>query len=109
MRLWAGLTLQAAATDRQHALKNALRFTVQAVDAQNCKLARDDGGEPLTVPTPGVAKLFRPTHALTIDSSQALTIQGNVLITEVDHPHFTFRRLITGLGRSPTGACIQVR
>jgi len=83
MLLWAGLALQAAATERQYGLKNALRHTVETVDAQYCKLTREDGGDPLTVPTPDVAKLFRLSHALTIDSSQARTLYGNLLITEL--------------------------
>ena len=109
MLLWPGLALQAAATDRQHRLKNALRHTIETVDTQYGKLTREGGGETLTVPTPDIAKLFRLCHALTTHSSQARTIYGGVLITEVSHPHFSLRRLIVALGRSPTGELIQVQ
>ena len=107
MLLWPSLALQAAATDRQHQLKNALRHTLESVDAQHCKPVRENG-ETLTVPTPDVAKLFRLVHAITYDSSQARTLYGGIRLTELDHPHFFLRRLIVGLGRSPTGGCVQV-
>ena len=67
--LWPGLELQAGVTDRKHGLKNALRHKVQTVDANHCKLTREDGGDPLIPPTPDVARLFRLVHALTVDSS----------------------------------------
>ena len=57
MLLWPGLALQAASTNRQHNLKNALRHTIEAVDTQYCKLTRANG-ETLTVPTPDVSELF---------------------------------------------------
>ena len=108
MLLWPGLALQAAATDRQHQLKkNALRHTIESVDAQHCKLVRENG-ETLTVPTLDVAKLFRLVHAITYDSSQARTLYGGIRLTELENPHFSLRRLIVGLGRSPTGALVQL-
>ena len=35
MRLWPGLVLQAVSTNREHAMKNALRFEVSTVDNSN--------------------------------------------------------------------------
>ena len=55
-----------------------------------------------------VAGLFRPTHALTIDSAQARTLMGGVRVVETNHSFFSLRRLIVALGRSPTGACVQM-
>ena len=108
MHLWPSLLLQAATTDRTHALKNALRFEVSAVDTQQCTLCRESG-EPLVVPTPQVPILFRLVHATTYDSSQALTFLNGIRLTELEHPHFSLRRLIVGLGRSPTGSLVQVK
>ena len=100
---WPGLELQAGKTEGE--IKNGIRFTVQSVDLFNCVLK---GHAIFTMATASVAELFRPTHALTIDSSQARTLMGGVKIVETDHSFFTLRRLIVALGRSPTGACVQV-
>ena len=105
MLLWAGLEIQAGATDRKHGLKNALRHQIQSVDAHHCTVQRE--GEVMVVATRDVPKLFRLTHALTIDSSQALTIHGNILIVETDRCFFSPRRLIVAIGRSPSAQCVQ--
>ena len=67
------------------------------------------GETSLTLPTPEVAGLFRLMHALTIDSSQSLTLQGRVLLAESDHCHFSLRRLIVALGRVPMADMIHVQ
>ena len=95
-------------TDRKYGRKNALRHNVLTVDAEYCKIAREKG-DPFTVPTPDMARLLRLTHALTIDSSQARTIFGNVVVVETDHPLFSLRRLIAALGRSPKACNVQVQ
>ena len=77
------------------------------MDVQWCTLAR--GETRLTIPTVEVAGLFRLTHALTIDSSQSLTLQGRVLVVESGHKHFSLRRLIVALGRVPRADMIHVR
>ena len=89
MRLWPVLRLSAGQTNRKHGLKNALSWLVESVNIEWCTLAR--GETRLTIPTTEVAGLFRLTHALTIDSSQSLTLQGRVLLVETDHPHFSLR------------------
>ena len=83
---------------------------METVDALNCTLVKETSTNPLTVTiaTASVAIYFRPIHALTIDSSQARTLMGGVRVVETSHSFFTLRRLIVALGRSPTGACVQV-
>ena len=76
MWIWPGIELQAVKTDRNHGLKNALPHTVPEIDAKNCKLSRAKG-EPFTVRTDEMFKLFSLTYALTIDSSQARTLMGD--------------------------------
>ena len=107
MLLWPGLKIVAGLTNRKHGLKNALGWVVQEVDHAWCTVAR--GETRLTIPTVEVAGLFRLTHALTIDSSQSMTLQGRVLVVESDHPHFSLRRLIVALGRVPRADMIHVQ
>ena len=107
MRLWPGLNIHAGGTDRKHGLKNALSHVVESVGVEWCTIAR--GETRLTIPTSQVAGLFRLVHALTIDSSQSLTLLGRVLIVEAGHCHFSLRRLIVALGRSPTASMIHVQ
>ena len=107
MRLWPVLILQAAATNRECALQNALRVEVSTVDQQQCTLLRE-GGAPLTIPVQQVPTYFRLVHAITYDSSQARTLFNGIKLTELDHPHTSLRRLIVGLGRSPKGEDVQV-
>ena len=112
MKLWPGITLQAAVTDRKH-LKNALRYQVLEVTEETCSLARvnDEGkgvGEQFTMPTPEVPKKLRLTYAITYDSSQARTLYGHVRLVQTDHMHMTLRRLIVGLGRAPAGIQLEV-
>jgi hypothetical protein len=97
------MELQAGKTEGE--IKNGIRFTVETVDIFNCRFR---GESTFTIATVSVAELFRPTHALTIDSSQARTLMGGVKVVETGHSFFTLRRLIVALGRSPTGACVQV-
>ena len=107
MRIWPGLHVHAGGTDRKLGLRNALSHVVESVSAEWCTLARDS--TRLTVPTSQVASLFRLTHALTIDSSQSLTLQGRLLILEADHRHFSLRRLIVALERSPSRDLINLQ
>jgi hypothetical protein len=101
---WPGLELQAGKTEGE--IKNGIRFTVETVDMFNCQLKGPTA--TFTLATVSTAELFRPTHALAIDSSQARTLMGGVKVVETGHNFFTLRRLIVALGRSPTGACVQV-
>jgi len=101
---WPGLELQAGQTDKL--MKNGIRHTVVSVDRDECRLLT--GGTELAMGTALVAGLFRPTHALTIDSAQARTLMGGVRVVETNHSFFSLRRLIVALGRSPTGACVQM-
>ena len=59
------MELQAGKTEGE--IKNGIRFTVETVDIFNCRF-RGEG--TFTMATASVAELFRPTHALTIDSSR---------------------------------------
>ena len=112
MKLWPGLVLQSATTDRKH-LKNALRYAVAASTVETTQLVRvnDAGtavGEPFSLPTAEVPAKLRLCHAITYDSSQARTLYGNVRLTQTSHPHMNLRRLIVGLGRAPKDAQIEV-
>ena len=51
---------------------------------------------------------MRLTHAFTYFSAQARTIYGPLRLYQTDHPHFTLRHLIVGLGRAPNGASVEV-
>ena len=69
MKLWPGLVLQSATTDRKH-LKNALRYAVAASTVETTQLVRvnDAGtamGEPFSLPTAEVPVKLRLTHAIT--------------------------------------------
>ncbi len=111
MKLWPGIVLQAATTDRKH-LKNALRYKVQEVTSESIQLARvdDEGvvGESFSLPTDDVPGKLRLTHAITYDSSQARTLYGNVRLTQTSHPRMNLRRLIVGLGRAPASEQMEV-
>jgi len=107
IRLWPGLILRAGCTNRKLGLRNALSHVVESVDAEYCVLERE--GVRLTLPTQSVAGLFRMTHSLTIDSSQSMTLQNHVLIVESNHPHFTLRRLLVALGRSPSRHLVHMQ
>ena len=108
MWIWPGLQIQAAKTDRKHGLKNALPHAVLEADDTTCTLSRENG-DTFTVPTADMTKLFRLTYALTIDSSQARTLMGRVLVVETDHKFFSLRRLIVALGSSPKACNVQVQ
>ena len=112
MKLWVGVVLQAATTDRKH-LKNALRYKVIIVTKETTELVQcDDRGEavgkPFSLPTADVPASLRLCHAITYDSSQARTLYGNVRLTQTSHSRMNLRRLIVGLGRAPEGAQIEV-
>jgi hypothetical protein len=112
MRLWPGLVLQAAITDRKH-LQHALRYQVLATtDAQTELVKIDDEGktkeEPFAMPTSEVPEKMRLTHAMTVDSSQARTLYGAVRLTQTSHPHMSRRRLIVALGRVPDGSMLEI-
>ena len=112
MRLWPGILLQSAVTDRKH-LKNALRYKVEEVTKDTTLLTRvnDEGevvGEQFSMPTAEVPMKLRLTYAITYDSSQARTLYGNVRLVQTDHYHMTLRRLIVGLGRAPEGCQLEV-
>ena len=107
MRIWPGLVLSGGATNRKLGLRHALTYTVETVDADWCTLRREDTS--ITIETSQVASAFRLRHAITIDSSQSLTLHGKVLIVEASHGHFSLRRLIVALGRSPSHELVYVQ
>jgi len=112
MKLWPGIVLQAAMTDRKH-LRNALRYKVLQVNQETCSMAHinDEGeiiGIQFTMPTTEVPQKLRLTYAITYDSSQARTLYGRVRLVQTDHAHMTLRRLIVGLGRAPEGQQLEV-
>ena len=111
-KVWPGLVLQSAVTDRKH-LSNALRFRVLAASADRVQLVNvNDEGEqkadPFELPTDEVADKMRLTDAITIDSSQARTLYDTVRLTQTSHTHMSLRRLIVAVGRVPVGSHIEV-
>ena len=107
MRLWPGLVLSAGSTNRKLGLRHALSYTVETVNVDWCTLRREETS--ITIETSQVASAFRLAHAITIDSSQSLTLHGRVLIMEAAHGHFSLRRLIVALGRSPSHELFYVQ
>ena len=112
MRLWSGLVLQAAITDRK-SLHHALRYKVLTVTEEQTDLVRIDDagksvGEPFALLTSEVPEKMRLSHAMTVDSSQSRTMYGTVRMTQTSHPHMSLRRLIVALGRVPEGSQIEV-
>ncbi len=112
MRLWPGIVLQAAITDRKN-LHHALRYNVEAVSDGQTHLARinDEGqivGEHFAMLTNEVPVKMRLAHAMTVDSSQSRTMHGAVRLTQTSHTHMSLRRLIVALGRVPEGSQIEI-
>lgn len=115
MLLWPGIVLQAAVTEKikDCDLKNACRYMVKQVTPQTTEIVRiNDRGEeimdPCTLATPLVPSKMRLTWAITYDSSQGRTLHGGIRLTQTKHHHMNLRRLITGLGRAPSGADVEV-
>ena len=115
MRLWPGIVLQAAVTEKRGGYnhKNALRYRLRSVTPEAAELAciKDCGeevGEPFAMPTALLPYKLRLTYAITYDSSQARTLYGKIRLTQTGHPHMTLRRLIVGLGRAPEGRDVEV-
>jgi len=65
-------------------------------------------GEPFTMDAAELGTKMRMTYAITYFSSQARTLKGGVRLAQTDSERFTLRHLVVGLGRSPTGANVQV-
>ena len=115
MLLWQGMVLQSAVTDKNAKipLLNGLRYRVCSVSAETTRSVRvndkkKEVKEPFDLETKIVPAKLRLTYAITYDSSQARTLHDGVILTQTDHPHFTLRRLIVGLGRAPNGVDVQV-
>ena len=98
-------------------LKNAMRYMVITIthDAESCEFtlaAVDDHekptSQPFTMTQEQLANTMRLTHSFTYYSAQARTIRGPLRLCNTDHKHFTLRHLIVGLGRAPTGSCVEV-
>jgi len=65
-------------------------------------------GEPFIMDAAELGTKMRMTYAITYFSSQARTLKGGVRLAQTDSERFTLRHLVVGLGRSPTGANVQV-
>ncbi len=55
-----------------------------------------------------VVKKLRLTYAVTYFSAQAATIRQPLRLEDTEHPRYTIRHLIVGLGRAPVGHRVQV-
>jgi hypothetical protein len=113
MFVWRGLVLIAVGTDKD--LRNGLRyqmlelpgtenehFSVQHIDDKGVLTA-----EPIVVDAKRLAKTLRLSHAFCYFSSQARTILGGLRLAQTNHPHFSIRHLIVGLGRAPEGSVVE--
>ena len=111
MRIWPGLVLQARIT--RGTLRNALRYRVLNADTSKCKFRQindksEEVGEEFEWPTNDLTRAMKLSYAMTYDSSQSRTLYGKVRLTQTDHPCFTLRKLIVGLGRAPEGSQLEV-
>jgi hypothetical protein len=70
------------------------------------RLDREEIGLELSLSQ--AAHLLRPTHAMSYPSAQGRTMDVPVLLLDVNHPHFTTRHLIMGLGRASSGDLVRV-
>ena len=111
MRVWRGQVLMAVVGSAHRVLKNGLRYRVLELSPLKVVKIDDAGearGEPFAVPVEEAARALRLTHALCYYSSQARTIHGPLRLAQTDHPHFTLRHLIVGLGRAQDGSEVEV-
>ena len=86
---------------------------IKTVDKSQTTLVKVDDtneelGKSFVLDTSEVPAKLRLSHAITIDSSQARTIYGNVFVTQTNHAHFSLRRLIVALGRVPDACQLEV-
>jgi len=112
MRIWPGIVLMGACTDKAH-IKNAIRYKVVEMKEKGATLTQvNDKNEmvnkPFELNFEEVGQKLLLSHAITYDSSQARTIYGPIRLTQTSHKHMTLRRLIVGLGRAPDGALVEV-
>jgi hypothetical protein len=111
MRVWRGQVLMAVVGSAHRVLKNGLRYRVLELSPLRVVKIDDAGearGEPFALPVEEAARDLRLTHALCYYSSQARTIHGPLRLAQTEHPHFTLRHLIVGLGRAPSGSEVEV-
>jgi hypothetical protein len=112
MRLWKGIVLMAVVGSAHKVLKNGLRYKVEEMaDCARLVKINDAGaerGEPFQMSLEDVARDLRLTHALCYYSCQAHTIYGPLRLTQTNSRCFTLRHLIVGLGRAPSGVCVEV-
>jgi hypothetical protein len=111
MRIWPGIVLIAAATDKDN-VKNGTRYKVLEISS-SVKLDQindkdHEFGKPFELTQQAVGEKLLLSHAITYDSSQARTIYGPLRLLQTDHKMMTLRRLIVGLGRAPDGALVQI-
>jgi hypothetical protein len=74
--------------------------------AHAARLDREENGVEL--PLALAALQLRPTHAICYASAQGRTMDVPVLLLDTEHPHFTTRHLIVGLGRVTSGHLVCV-
>ena len=112
MRIWPGIVLMGACTDNAN-VKNAIRYKVLEVTEQSARLVQVNDkdehiGKEYELTHTEIGQKLLLSHAITYDSSQARTIYGPLLLTQTSHRNMTLRRLIVGLGRSPSGEHVEV-
>ena len=112
MRVWPGIVLVGAVTDKT-CIKNGTRYKVIDIAGKTVKLDQindkdEEFGKAFELTQEEVGEKLSLSHAITYDSSQARTIYGPLRLLQTDHKMMTLRRLIVGLGRAPYGAFVQV-
>jgi len=128
MSVSAGTILMAVCASSEKVLKNGLRYIViqtpsavkeseasgsdTSEDAlfvlSHCNDDNEALGTPFTMGKEELGAKMRMTYAISYFSCQARTLKHGVRLAQTESKRFTLRHLIVGLGRSPTGAKVQV-
>ena len=74
----------------------------------HCNDDNEAVGKPFTMGIDELGAKMRMTYAISYFSCQARTLKHGVRLAQTESKRFSLRHLIVGLGRSPTGAKVQV-
>ena len=107
MHIWPGLKHQACDKEREEHIINGLEYEVLAIDDIIVRLRKldpsgdtDKHGALFELPHKEAALKLRLQHALCYYTAQGRTLRDGVVVcTDTNHPAFSRRHLITGIGR----------
>ena len=116
MYVWPGLKLQACVKQRELNIINGFEYEVLSTTDKIVQLRQlhpsgkvEKHGQPFELPHTETATKLRLQHALCYYTAQGRTLRdGLVLCTDTDHPAFSMRHLITGIGRVGIGTNMEV-